>query len=493
MAKPLADNLLPRSAPLAINPLKASQPLGATLACLGIRQSIPLLHGSQGCSAFAKVFLVQHYREPIPLQTTAMDQVSTVMGGDENLTEALQTLCSKNSPALILVTTTGLTETQGTDIRRVIEQFRIDQPQFQATRIVPLNSPDYKGCLESGFAHAVEAMIDTLVPPSDCAGSKPRQLNLLVSAHQTPADIELLKTWVEAFGFTPLVLPDISDSLGHQVDVDFSPLTVGGTPVSAFDQLGSSAATLVVGRSLNKAAKRLHGLTGVPVHRFDHLMGLQACDRFIQCLQQLSGRAVPGFIDRQRRQLQDAMVDTHFQLGLAPMALAADPELLVALNDWLTQMGAAVVAAVTPVANPALANLTCPHIKIGDLADLEALAQAHGAELLIGNTHLAEAAKRLELPLLRAGFPQYDYFGAHRRCWIGYSGSAQTLFDIANLRLHADQHAIEVYHSYLSQKQDTGLSQKQDAGQSPGASGHSNTKHIKNTGNTNNQRPGAMH
>ncbi|WP_207061223.1 nitrogenase iron-molybdenum cofactor biosynthesis protein NifN [Motiliproteus sp. SC1-56] len=448
------SDITPRNTPLAVNPLKASQPLGATLACLGIRQAIPLLHGSQGCSAFAKVFLVQHFREPIPLQTTAMDQVSTVMGGDENLTEALETLCSKSSPALILVPTTGLTETQGSDVRRVIRQFRDDFPQFDATRIVPVSTPDFKGCLESGFALALEAMLDELVPASTRVGERPRQVNLLASASLTPADIEALKRYVEAFGLTPVVLPDISDSLGHLVAQDFSPLTLGGAPVSAFEQVGSSAATLVVGRSLAKAGRLLETRTGVPVHLFDHLMGLSATDGFIDCLHRLSGQPVPAWIERQRAQLEDAMVDTHFQLGLAPVALAADPELLNALAHWLTEMGARVVAGVTPVAARFLNQAPCVSLKVGDLADLENLARQGGAELLLGNTHLAGAADRLGLPLLRAGFPQFDRFGAHRRTWVGYDGSAQTLFDIANLRLHDERHAIPAYRSFLTQKQD---------------------------------------
>jgi nitrogenase molybdenum-iron protein alpha/beta subunit len=36
----------------------AGQPLGAILASLGLAQAIPLVHGAQGCSAFAKVFLI---------------------------------------------------------------------------------------------------------------------------------------------------------------------------------------------------------------------------------------------------------------------------------------------------------------------------------------------------------------------------------------------------------------------------------------------------
>ncbi|MDZ4151730.1 nitrogenase component 1, partial [Methylicorpusculum sp.] len=69
-----------RKKALSVNPLKASQPIGGSLATLGFDKAIPMLHGSQGCTAFAKVFFVRHFREPIPLQSTAIDQGSSVMG-----------------------------------------------------------------------------------------------------------------------------------------------------------------------------------------------------------------------------------------------------------------------------------------------------------------------------------------------------------------------------------------------------------------------------
>jgi nitrogenase molybdenum-iron protein NifN len=59
---------------------------------------------------------VRHFREPIPLQTTAMDQVSSIMSADENVIEGLRVLCEKNSPELIGLPTTGLSETQGCDM-----------------------------------------------------------------------------------------------------------------------------------------------------------------------------------------------------------------------------------------------------------------------------------------------------------------------------------------------------------------------------------------
>ena len=114
---------------LAVNPLKVSQPVGASLAFLGLARSLPLMHGSQGCTAFGKVFFVRHFREPIPLQTTAMDQVSTIMGADENIVEALRTLSDKSKPDIIGLVTTGLSETQGTDILRSVKALTIRSAQ----------------------------------------------------------------------------------------------------------------------------------------------------------------------------------------------------------------------------------------------------------------------------------------------------------------------------------------------------------------------------
>ena len=42
-------------------------------------------------------------------------------------------------------------------------------------------------------------------------------------------------------------------------------------------------------------------------------------------------------------------------------------------------------------------------------------------------------AAELGRPLLRVGFPLYDWVGGYAREWIGYRGSRQTLFDLANM------------------------------------------------------------
>lgn len=439
--------VLKRNKALAVNPLKVSQTVGAALAFLGLRSAIPMLHGSQGCTAFAKVFFVRHFREPIPLQTTAMDQVSTVMGADDNVLQGLATICEKNSPAVIGLPTTGLSETQGSDVHRLVKRFREDYPQHAAIAVVPVNTPDYEGSLESGFARAVEAIVDVLVPASAAVGRRHRQVNVLASSMLSPGDIETLKDWIEAFGLRPVVLPDIGDSLdGHLIEAEHTPLTLGGTPRAEIAAMGESIATLVVGRSLGRAADLMRERTGVPEFRFDHLMGIDACDVFTQTLATISGVPVPERIERHRAQLQDAMVDSHFMTGFTRIAVAADADLLLAFGEFLAGVGAEIVAAVAPARSDVLADVPCAAVHVGDLEDLEHAAQGAGAQLVISNSHAAQSAGRLGVPLLRAGFPQYDWVGGYARGWIGYRGARQALFDLANLMLE-QHHDIPAYRS----------------------------------------------
>jgi nitrogenase molybdenum-iron protein NifN len=451
------SEIIKRSKALSVSPLKASQTIGAALAFLGFRRAIPMLHGSQGCTAFGKVFFVRHFREPIPLQTTAMDQVTTVMGSEESVVEGLKTIAGKSKPSLLGVPTTGLSETQGSDVNMAVKQFRQQYPEFDAIPVVAVSTPDYAGCLETGFAKAVESIIQTIVPPAQDGGTRPgrrrRQVNLLVGSFLTPGDLEELKEIVEAFGLRPMVIPDLSDSLdGHLDEADFSPLTIGGTEISELLTSGDAVATLVIGASMNRAADHLKRLTGVPDYRFNHLMGLEAADEFIQALHQISGEPVPAKLQRQRAQLQDAMLDCHFMLGMARFALAADPDLLNGFSQMLAGVGAETVAAVSPVNAPILKSSATAQVKIGDLEDLEAIAETQGAEVLIANSHGVESAKRLGIPLLRAGFPQYDTLGGYQKTWIGYRGTRQTLFDLANIMLTLEKGEIHPYRSIYAQK-----------------------------------------
>ncbi|MBR9973445.1 nitrogenase iron-molybdenum cofactor biosynthesis protein NifN [Magnetospirillum sulfuroxidans] len=429
----MAEIVLPTKA-LAVNPLKTSQPIGASLAFLGLARAMPLEHGARGCTSFNKLFFMRHFDDPIALQTTAMDQVTTIIGADDNVVEALATICAKDLPEVIGLITTGLSEMQGADVPRTVAAFRAAHPEFSEVAVVPVSASDTLGCLETGYALAVEALLRTLVPTSRDNVTRVRQVNVLVPAMMTPGDVESLRDWITAFDLHPIMVPDIADSLdGHLIDEGFSTLTYGGALKADLETMHQSQATLVVGRSLDRAADLLREKTGVADFRFAGLMGLEACDAFSSTLCDIAGIAMPPTILRQRSQLMDAMVDCQFQLGGARVAIAADADHLAALTRFLHGMGAEVAAAVASARAGHLAELPVESVVVGDLEDLEWLARDKAAELIVANSHGAEAARRLGCAHLRAGFPIYDSYGDHAKAWIGYGGTRRALFETANL------------------------------------------------------------
>ncbi|ALG69656.1 nitrogenase molybdenum-cofactor biosynthesis protein NifN [Azospirillum thiophilum] len=413
------------------NPLKMSQPLGAALAYLGVDRCLPLFHGSQGCTAFGLVLLVRHFREAIPLQTTAMDQVSTILGGYDNLEQAIRTIVERNKPAMIGVATTGVTETKGEDMGGQYTLFRQRNPDIVDTALVFANTPDFTGGFEDGFAAAVTAMVERLVEPSPVTVKT--QINVLAGSHLSPGDVEELRDIIEGFGLSPIFLPDLSLSMAGRQPADFTATSLGGVSVEQIRSMGASIATIVVGEHMRIAGNALELKTDVPSHFFSRLTGLEASDKLIRLLTDLSGRQAPARIRRQRESLVDAMLDGHFFYSRKRIAVALEPDLLYAITGFLTDMGAEVVAAVSPTQSPVLERLKAATILVGDHSDVETLAR--DADLIVSNSHGRQGSARIGVPLHRMGLPMFDRLGAGLRVQVGYRGTRELLCEIGNLFL----------------------------------------------------------
>ncbi|MBY0431316.1 MAG: nitrogenase iron-molybdenum cofactor biosynthesis protein NifN, partial [Rhodospirillales bacterium] len=410
----------------AINPLKMSAPLGGAMAFMGLDGCMPLLHGSQGCTAFGLVLLVRHFREAIPFQTTAMNEVTTILGGLDNLEQAVLNIAGRAKPKVIGICSTGLVETRGEDLKGDLKLIRQRHPELAGTELVHASTPDFSGALQDGWSKAVAAMIEQLVP--ETAGRDQEQVNILTGCHLTPGDIEEIRELVEAFGLSPIILPDLSGSLdGHVPDI-YKGTTFGGTTLDAIRRMGRSSVTLAIGEQMRPAAKLLESGNRVPFQVFPRLTGLQAVDGFVKALADLSGRPVPDRLKRRRSQLVDAMLDGHFYFGGKRVAIAAEPDLLFALGSFLAEMGAEIGTAVTSTTSPLLETLPADEVVIGDLDDWE--RGAADCDLLIAHAHGRQAAERLHLPLFRAGFPLFDRLGAAHRVSVGYRGTRDLIFEI---------------------------------------------------------------
>lgn len=415
-----------------VNPLKMSQPIGAALALMGIKDCMPLLHGSQGCTSFGLVLFVRHFRESIPLQTTAMSEVATVLGGLENVEQAVVNIVKRTKPAIIGICSTGVTEIKGDDVDGYITLIRARHPELAEVVLVYVSTPDFKDAFQDGWGKCVTRLVDTLVTaPPAAALRHARRVNVLAGCHLTPGDIDELRDIFEAFGLEPLFLPDLSGSLDGHIPEDFTPTTLGGIALSDIASMGLSAATIAIGEQMRPAAEALQARTGLPFVLFDRLTGLAPVDAFIHHLSVLSGKPIPAKYRRQRGQLVDAMLDGHFHFGGRRIAIGAEPDLLWSIGCWLTEMGASLSAAVTTTTGPLLDRLPVEEVLIGDLEDLE--MRAAGSDLLITHSHGRQAAERLGIPLFRMGLPMFDRLGAAHQVTVGYRGTRDLIFTIGNL------------------------------------------------------------
>ncbi|MBI5259696.1 MAG: nitrogenase iron-molybdenum cofactor biosynthesis protein NifN [Burkholderiales bacterium] len=422
----------------AVNPLKMSQPLGAAYAFMGLAGCMPVMHGSQGCTSFGLVLLVRHFKEAIPLQTTAMNEATTIMGGFDNIEKAILNIHSRTRPQIIAICSTGLTETKGDDVDGFIALVRQRHPALADTAIVYVSTPDYSGAFQDGWAKAVTTLVSQLPEPE--AAPVPGAINVLPGAHLSPGDIEELREIIEAFGLQPTFVPDVSGSLDGHIPQEWLGTTLGGTRLADLRALAGASHTLALGEQMHPAALALQARCGVPFTVFDRVSGLTATDALVQKLSELSGRPVPTRLRRQRSQLVDAMLDGHFHFGNVKVALAAEPDLLWQAGMVLSEMGAELAVAVTTTASPLLERLPTPEVLIGDLEDFERLAQAAGATLLMTHSHGRQAAERLGLPLFRLGIPTFDRIGNAHTCHVGYRGTRNFIYQVGNLLIEQIPH-----------------------------------------------------
>lgn len=418
----------------SVNPLKMSQPIGGSFAFMGLRGAMPLLHGSQGCTSFGLTLFVRHFKEAVPMQTTAMSEVATVLGGYENVEQAVLNIYNRTKPEIIGINSTGVTETKGDDVEGFIRLIRQKHPQLEKFPLVYVSTPDFKDAFQDGWAKTVARMVEVLVDPVEARAPRDAsRVNILPGCHLTPGDLDELRTILEDFGLKPSFLPDLAGSLDGHIPDEFTPTTIGGIGVDEIATMGQAAWTIAIGAQMRRAAEAMQQRTGTRFRVFERLCGLIPNDEFFSFLSEISGKPVPLKYRRQRGQLADAMLDAHFHIGGRKLAIGAEPDLLFDLSSMLHEMGAQVSAAVTTTQSPVLEWVRTQEVLIGDLEDLEELARARNCDLLITHSHGRQAASRLKIPFYRAGFPMFDRLGAGHQMSVGYRGTRDLIFDIANL------------------------------------------------------------
>ncbi len=412
--------------PLQVNPIKHSQPMGATLAFLGVKDCMPLMHGAQGCASFTKVFFTRHFNEPIAVRNTSVSDITAVLdGGDYSILMAIENIQSKEKnikPSMIGLHTTGLTETKGDDVRGV--GMHIEIPY------VFVNTPDYEGGMESGWALTVTAIIDQLTEATTILN--PNKIAILPHVSMQPIEVEKIKALCEDFGFETYALPDLSTSLDGYWEEAQGKLSNGGITVEEIRSLAACGTVITIGQSMKKSALALQKKNPSIEHiHFDHLMGLDANDNFVAELMKIRHTQPKHLIKRWRARLQDAMLDSHFLIGSSHFVITGEPDMLAGMCALIRSVGGTIDAAVSTTFSDVLHTIDAQKVFVGDLEDARQFFE--GADMVISNFHAERILHSYhDTALVIRGFPNYEELGNQLKNDQLYEGSTYFLFEIAN-------------------------------------------------------------
>lgn len=451
------------------NACKLCSPLGASIVFKGIRGCIPLIHGSQGCATYIRRYLISHYKEPVDIASSNFSEETTIFGGNQNFNRSIENIISQYEPEAIGISTTCLSETIGEDVERMLFEFQTVNQGIELPAMFHASTPSYQGSHVEGFHEAVFSVIKKLANPSKSG----THINLFPD-FVSPEDIRHLQSLLADYGISAIVFPDYSDTLDNPSWDQFHRLSPGGTSVEEIRSTGSAKATLELGTIFNRgmltrrvkqslatptAGQYLEKQFDIPLIQLSHPIGMTLTDQFFETLGKISGRKIPENHRKERGRLLDSYIDSHKYIFGKRAVVFGEEDLVIPLVSFLDEIGIQVVLAASGGESDLLESkineVTPNHIEkpiIGQGWDFDRIENSClelKPDLMIGHSKGYYIARKLEIPLIRVGFPIHDRMGGQRLLHLGYRGTQQLFDKIVNALIEYKQDKSPVGYKYM--------------------------------------------
>ncbi|MGD0661273.1 MAG: nitrogenase component 1 [Syntrophorhabdales bacterium] len=424
---------------LTVNPAKTCQPVGAMYAALGLHGCLPHSHGSQGCCAYHRSALTRHYKDPIMATTSSFTEGASVFGGQANLVEAINNIFTIYGPDVIAVHTTCLSEVIGDDLPQIIKKAEAEGKIPKGKKVIHANTPSFKGSHVTGFSAMTQSMVQYFAEHS---GQRIDQINI-IPGFVEPSDMEEIKRIMGVMGIKGIMFPDTSGVVNSPLDGKFHMYPKGGATVEQIKSAGDSMFTIALGRMASLgAAKLLDTKCKVPFEVLDLPIGLRATDALVDALRKKAGTSVPEALMTERGRVIDTISDMHQYFYRKKAALVGDPDHLVSLVQFLTDIDMEVLYVVTgtpagPKFERQIRDLAGEKTSIvqglgADMFRFHQLIKSGRPDLIFGNTYAKYIARDEDIPLIRIGFPIYDRVGHQYFPIAGYQGALRLLEKILN-------------------------------------------------------------
>ena len=431
-----AKEIEPREG-LTINPAKTCQPVGAMYAALGIHRCLPHSHGSQGCCAYHRSALTRHYKEPVLAATSSFTEGASVFGGQANLIQAIGTIFSVYDPDVIAVHTTCLSETIGDDVPQIASKAREEGKIPAGKYVISVSTPSYVGSHVYGFAGMTKAMADAF---AENTGYKRGRVNI-IPGYVEPSDMAEIRRIAKEMEIPIIMFPDTSGVLNGPQTGKYEMYPEGGTRIEELKEAGDSIKTIGLGKMASSpAAHLLDTKCKVPCEVLPLPIGLRGTDRFIDVLRRTAGVSVPDSLVLERGQLVDVITDMHQYLYGKKVALVGDPDHLVALTGFLTDLDMEVRHVVTGTPGKETGKLIREiagekvNVEIGkDMFLFHQLVKTEPVDFMMGNTYVKYISRDEDIPFIRMGFPILDRIGHQYFPLVGYRGALRLLEKILSV------------------------------------------------------------
>ncbi len=440
------------------NACKLCSPLGASIVLRGIENSMPILHGSQGCATYIRRYLISHFNEPIDIASSNFTESEVVFGGSSNLNQSLDNVTKQYEPDIIGVATTCLSETIGDDVPRFLREYKKEREGRKIPEIFTVSTPSYKGSHMEGFHQTLKAVVDAI--PGD--EIKTDSVNLFPGFIST-ADLRHLKEIFEDFGVNPIMLPDYSETLDGTSWETYNKISPGGTPVSEIKKMGGARESIEFGKTLSEvesAGKNLEKKFGVKCSSLGLPIGIRETDTLMDLMEKLSGKSMPEKYVKERERLIDAMSDGHKYVMGIKAVVYGEEDFVAGIASMLLEIGVVPSLCASGGKSGFLEEkirsmaegYTDEEIIVKDgvdFMDISEIAKEINPDMIVGNSKGYTLSRTINKPLVRVGFPIHDRIGGQRILHIGYRG-AQQLFDmVTNTVIQYRQDSSPVGYTYM--------------------------------------------
>jgi nitrogenase molybdenum-iron protein NifN len=454
------------------NACKQCAPLGACVAFRGIEGVLPMLHGSQGCATYIRRYLISHFREPVDIASSNFSEETTIFGGNKNFNTGIDNIISQYHPSVIAIASTCLSETIGEDVQRLINEYKaIHADGKDLPAMIYASTPSYSGTHYDGFHEAVYATVKSL---ACIGGGTGKHINLFCN-FISPEDIRHLKEIMSDYEIEAMIFPDYSQTLDGTLWNTYHRIPEGGTSIAGLKRSASAIVSVELGYILNSGGKNgnikdnrqtesagdyLQKKFDVTCQRTGLPVGINETDKFFNLLSGISGKQMPQKYREQRGRLIDLYIDGHKYVSNKRAVIYGEEDLVVALASFAAETGLRPVLCASggesgkleDMLKEVLGDLYSPDMIVRQgmtFGQMETLTADLRPDLMIGSSKGCYIARKMDIPLIRTGFPIHDRIGAAHIKMLGYEGTTMLFEQIVNAILEDKQRKSPTGYQYM--------------------------------------------